>query len=153
MLKKLFNKESIEDKLRAEMNTAILSGATRQSIEHRYLLESIELGRQWNNKTAVERGNALHILAVELGSTMASWIQDGINAENENRIDDAIIAYELAIKDEFMGQHPYERLRIIYRKQNKYGDAIRVCQIATNNPFMGDKKKAHFQKWIDKMMN
>ena len=50
--------------------------------------------------------------------------------EKQGRIDDAIRLYEENTNSEFEGDHPYERLRIIYSKQKRYDDVVRVLEQA-----------------------
>ena len=47
--------------------------------------------------------------------------------EKAGKLDKAIKIYESMIADLFDGSHPYTRLRIIYSKQKRYEQAIRVC--------------------------
>ena len=53
---------------------------------------------------------------------------DGIALEKKNDIQGAVQLYELNVRDKFDGSHPYERLRIIYSGQERWLDAIRVCE-------------------------
>jgi tetratricopeptide (TPR) repeat protein len=49
---------------------------------------------------------------------------------SEGKIDEAIKLYEQNIKEECDGNHPYDQLANIYRKQNKIEDEIRVLEQA-----------------------
>ena len=53
---------------------------------------------------------------------------NGIALEKEGNVDAAIALYEANIYAQLPGTHPYERLRIIYTKQKRWDDAIRVCR-------------------------
>ena len=53
----------------------------------------------------------------------------GIDLEKEGYTDNAIEFYEANIKDGFEGNHPYDRLAIIYRKRKQYIEEIRVLEI------------------------
>ena len=53
--------------------------------------------------------------------------QDGMLHEAKNEIEEAIACYEESIAKGFTGSTPYERLAILYRKQKRYDDEIRVC--------------------------
>lgn len=55
---------------------------------------------------------------------------DGIKLEKEGNIDEAIKLYEQNIMENFDGNHPYDRLAIIYRKNKKIKDEIRVLEKA-----------------------
>lgn len=54
----------------------------------------------------------------------------GIELENAGQVDKAIDLYEANAKENFEGDHPYERLAIIYRKRNQIDDEIRVLEKA-----------------------
>lgn len=50
----------------------------------------------------------------------------GIQMEKEGKINEAIKLYEYNIAHRFEGNHPYDRLAIIYRKNKRFNDEIRV---------------------------
>ena len=81
----------------------------------------------------------------KLLSIMVARNQEGIALEKAGKIEQAIELYEKNIEDEFEGSHPYNRLAIIYSKQKKYADEIRILNVAinvfTNNvsPLRGDR--------------
>jgi len=54
----------------------------------------------------------------------------GIQLEKDNKKDEAVELYEANINENFEGNHPYDRLATIYRKQNKIEDEIRVLEKA-----------------------
>lgn len=54
----------------------------------------------------------------------------GIEYEKSGNIEKAIEMYELNVKDNFDGNHPYDRLAILYHKQKKYDDEKRVLEHA-----------------------
>ncbi|MCB2340873.1 hypothetical protein [Clostridium estertheticum] len=54
----------------------------------------------------------------------------GIEYEKSSELNKAINLYEKNIAENFEGNHPYDRLAIIYRKQGKLEDEIRVLQKA-----------------------
>jgi len=54
----------------------------------------------------------------------------GRELERQGSITDAIKLYEINIAREFQGNFPYDRLRVIYSKQGRYGDVIRVLKKA-----------------------
>lgn len=54
----------------------------------------------------------------------------GRELERQGNITDAIELYEINIANEFEGNFPYDRLRVIYSKQGHYGDVIRVLRKA-----------------------
>ena len=56
----------------------------------------------------------------------------GAELEKVKNIDDAIKFYERNVDLKFEGNHPYDRLAIIYRKNKDYVNEIRVLEIAIN---------------------
>ncbi len=54
----------------------------------------------------------------------------GRDLEKQGNVAGAIELYELNIAYGFEGNFPYDRLRIIYSKQRRYGDVIRVLERA-----------------------
>lgn len=76
----------------------------------------------------------------------------GIEAEKNGDINLAIALYEKNVSNGFVGSHPYQRLAIIYRKQKRYDDEIRVLECAikaypkdgTKAPWFNERlKQAH----------
>jgi tetratricopeptide (TPR) repeat protein len=82
----------------------------------------------------------------------------GVQFEKEGQIDRSIELYEANIKENFEGNHPYDRLAAIYRKQGRVDDEIRVLEKAVwvfeNIVYQGraDRlpKLQRFQKQLDK---
>jgi len=56
----------------------------------------------------------------------------GQELEKQDNIKSAIELYELNIASDFEGNFPYDRLRIIYSKQKRYDDVIRVLEKAVD---------------------
>lgn len=54
----------------------------------------------------------------------------GRELEKQGDITGAIELYELNIVSDFEGDFPYDRLRVIYSKQRRYSDVIRVLEKA-----------------------
>ena len=54
----------------------------------------------------------------------------GIKYEKEGKVDLAIKLYEKNIAENFEGNHPYDRLAIIYRKRKDYQNEVRVLNKA-----------------------
>ena len=55
---------------------------------------------------------------------------NGIKYEKEGKVDLAIKLYEKNIAENFEGNHPYDRLAIIYRKRKDYQNEVRVLNKA-----------------------
>lgn len=51
----------------------------------------------------------------------------GTAFEKEGQTDKAIEEYEANLRDGFSGSHPYERLRVIYAREKRKSEVIRVC--------------------------
>lgn len=54
----------------------------------------------------------------------------GIELEKGGRVDEAIKLYEMNINENFDGNHPYDRLAIIYRKRKQFDEEVRVLEKA-----------------------
>lgn len=54
----------------------------------------------------------------------------GMQFEKDGQLDKAIKLYETNVQENFEGNHPYDRLAIIYRKRNQIDDEIRVLEKA-----------------------
>lgn len=54
----------------------------------------------------------------------------GSQFEKDGQIDKAVRLYERNVQENFEGNHPYDRLAIIYRKRNQIDDEIRVLEKA-----------------------
>ncbi|MGD8305917.1 MAG: tetratricopeptide repeat protein [Ignavibacteria bacterium] len=57
-------------------------------------------------------------------------IFSAIEFEKEGKVDKAIELYENIIASNFDGNHPYDRLAVIYRKRGQINDEIRVLNKA-----------------------
>jgi hypothetical protein len=82
-------------------------------------------------------------------------------AEEAGDLEAAIKLYERNVRDWFDGSFPYERLRVLYNREQRHGDALRVCQafvsMASRLLALGSpredlaRKREHFSGWIDKL--
>jgi hypothetical protein len=66
------------------------------------------------------------------------------------QLEQAVSHYEMALEDQVSTRFPYEHLRIIYRRNNYFEDALRVCAAAVQNPFLNEKERQHFQTWAER---
>lgn len=66
----------------------------------------------------------------EIFSKQAERNLKGIELEKQGRVEEAIKLYEQNIEENFEGSHPYTRLAIIYSKQKRKDDEIRVLKRA-----------------------
>lgn len=71
--------------------------------------------------------------------------------EKKGKLKEAITLFEESVKDQFAGIFPYERLRIIYTKQERYKDAIRVCQAYINNSYLKGSTKESTRGFREKI--
>jgi len=55
---------------------------------------------------------------------------NAVELEKKGKIEEAIKLYEQVIKNNFIGNGPYDRLAIIYRRKKQYDEEIRVLEKA-----------------------
>ena len=84
-----------------------------------YIASSIEMGRNW---AATYRKASL-----EITEYLQNNLSNAQKLEKAGEIQNAVELYENCIENGFLGSMPYERLRIIYTKQKRFQNAIRVC--------------------------
>jgi hypothetical protein len=99
--------------------------------------------------------------ADRLSDTMVDRNRKGSDHEKNGEIEAAIEEYELNISEWFDGDHPYERLRVIYNRRKQYEDALRVCKaficMSLRMQELGsprvdlEPKRNHFQDWIHRL--
>ena len=75
----------------------------------------------------------------------------GIEREKAGDVDKAKELYEANVRDRFDGSHPYERLRIIYTREGRFADAIRVCEAYIEFGQDDPKGKAKCRKAIESL--
>lgn len=88
-----------------------------------------------------------------IGEEMVNRNLTGRELERQGKVDQAIALYEANLDDGFNGNHPYERLRIIYAGRKDFHEAIRVCQAFVNLPHRSNtnpRKVEHFKEWVKK---
>lgn len=59
--------------------------------------------------------------------------QKGDNYEKAGDVGNAVLCYELALDEHADMPHPYLRLAVIYKKQHRWEDVVRVCDAAIVN--------------------
>lgn len=74
----------------------------------------------------------------------------GIAFEKSGDIDSAIEAYERNLDIAYPALHSYERLMVLYRKEKRYDDEIRVIEKAIND-FPIKSHKTYIDKWKDRL--
>lgn len=85
------------------------------------LLDKGDLGSKW--QALYEEGQRIENIVVERNLK-------GQQLEKQGDVEGAIRLYEQNIIDEVDTPHPYNRLTIIYRKQKRFDDEIRVLEKA-----------------------
>jgi hypothetical protein len=70
------------------------------------------------------------------------------HAEKEGREDDAIKLYEQNVADGDLSTLSYERLRILYTKQDRQHDAVRVCQAYQRAVDELAELDPHLPEWV-----
>lgn len=88
------------------------------------------------------------------------FVTDLHDLEKRGHVEVAKCGYEILIAAGFIGSMPYDRLRIIYTREKKYTDAIRVChryvsvlkQLSTIHPNASNLRLIpEFEEWARKL--
>jgi len=78
---------------------------------------------------------------------------EGKRLEKAGDVDAAIELYEANVADMAITPHPYERLRIIYRRRHQYGKALAACEryleMLERQGMPG--RDEHFEIWCEKL--
>lgn len=148
-----------KSKSKGKNKTQVLTWAEKQHAA------GVPLMAVWNeimNSTTLEDGAEVIYAHTQAGdeifNVMFERNQEGKKLESDELIDEAIIVYEKNVADQFIGLHPYDRLRIIYTKQKDYNGAIRVCQSYINLPrsskqqTSAEKKIKETQRHLSKLL-
>ena len=78
---------------------------------------------------------------------------EGSRLEKMGQVNEAVKLYEKNIENKFDGDHPYERLRIIYSREDRNNDAIRVCQLYLQNVHQDPSRRAKYKDIILKLQD
>jgi hypothetical protein len=88
----------------------------------------------------------------KLHQIMVDRNKEGRRFEREGKIVEAIALYEANLYDGFDQNIPYDRLRVIYTRQCRYDDAIRVCRAYLDLPDRAEvRDKDHFRHHLIKL--
>ena len=139
-----------EAALRQQFAEAMANGTSRQALIHQIETESQQLEQPSPTPHIKAQLRAFDLLYSELRPRMLSNLSNGKAHEMAGQVDAAITAYEAAMLDEVPTRFPYEHLRVIYRRQDRLDEALRVCKTAVSNPYLTPKDHAHFQSWLEK---
>lgn len=76
----------------------------------------------------------------------------GMQAQKEGNIEQAISIYEKLLDRNFDGTHPYKELCIIYDKQKRYEDEIRVIKQLKKVTPKDRYKEGNKYRWYDERL-
>lgn len=125
--KKQIEEKSIEEKVRDMMaaDKIIRFNSERERSEYESLRKSFYGTSAYNQEKKFESQAERNLIGIEL--------------EKAGRVDEAIPLYEQNVRENFIGEHPYKRLAIIYRSRKQFDDEIRILIRATRK-FKGDNE-------------
>jgi tetratricopeptide (TPR) repeat protein len=143
--------KTAESTLRAQIEQQQAEGVSAQATI--YFIETQSQALEKEAQTAVAKGKlrAFDLLYSELRPRLLENLSNGKALEMAGQIEAACQHYEQALKDQVSTRFPYEHLRVIYRREGKLKDALRVCQAALANPFLKEVDLAHFRSWAEKI--
>ncbi len=137
--------------LAQEVAGKLVAGVSRQAILHQVETKSNEWEQRRDSEEKKVQLRVLDMMHSRLKNDLLHNLSEGKNHEMAGRVDAAIECYETAVADQVATRFPYEHLRVIYRQRGQVAEALRVCQTAVNNPFLGYKDVEHFQNWVKKL--
>jgi hypothetical protein len=139
-----------EAELRQRLADAEKAGQSRQALLVALQEEAEALEAE--SETAVTKAQlrAYDLLYSDLRQALLRNLSEGKAREMAGDVAGAIGYYETAVVDQVSSRFPYEHLRVIYRRQEKFDDARRICLAALNNPFLSDQDHEHFRAWAEK---
>ena len=143
--------KTAESTLRTQIKQQQAEGVSAQAILHFIESQSQVLEKEVQTATVKGKLRAFDLLYSELHPRLLQNLSDGKALEIAGQIEAACEHYEQALKDQVSTRFPYEHLRVIYRREGKLDDALRVCQAATQNPFLSESDQAHFHNWSEKI--
>jgi hypothetical protein len=125
-------------------------GMSRQAILKYIEMQSLmleNLPQTAETKATLRANDAFH---EQLQQSIQFNLTAGRQHEMAGQLEQAVSHYEMALEDQVSTRFPYEHLRIIYRRNNYFEDALRVCAAAVQNPFLNEKERQHFQTWAER---
>lgn len=118
--------DNFEPKYRSVMDPSLFAYLQKQKLngeEYAYLDKSVI--RELNDRMAGRKSQQVKLY------TTAANNNNGIKYEKSGNIEDAIAVYENNISgDCYPACHSFDRLMILYRKQKRYDDEIRIIERA-----------------------
>ncbi|WP_420644126.1 hypothetical protein [Candidatus Leptofilum sp.] len=137
--------------LRSQLKQQQAEGVSAQAILYFIENQSQELEKAEQTTELKGQLRAYDLLYSELRPRILENLSSGKALEMAGRIEEACQHYEQAVRDQVSTRFPYEHLRVIYRREGKFEDALRICNLAVQNPFLSEKDQAHFQQWAAKL--
>ena len=125
-------------------------GLSRQAILQHVQMQLTLLEQQPETAEIKAKLRAYDGFHHQLRESIRFNLSAGKQHEIAGELEQTVAHYEMAVQDQVSTRFPYEHLRIIYRRNNYWDDALRVCQTAVANPFLSEKDRDHFQKWLEK---
>lgn len=143
--------QTAESTLRNQIKQQQAEGVSAQAILS--ILEKQSQALEQAEQTAEVKGQlrAYDLLYSELRPRLLENLSSGKALEMAGQIEPACEFYEQAVKDQVATRFPYEHLRVIYRREGKLAEALRICQLATQNPFLNESDQKHFHSWVEKI--
>jgi len=142
-----------EAELRQQLAEAEKAGQSRQSLLIALQAEAQKLEVEGESAVNKAKLRAYDLLYSDLRQALLHNLSEGKAREMAGDVAGAIGYYETAVVDQVSSRFPYEHLRVIYRRQEKYEDARRICLTALDNPFLSETDHAHFRAWAEKFGN
>ena len=116
-----------------------------EPLGRRYIKIQRELDKFATKDIMTPKWQTLYDESNQIDRIIADRNVEGQELEKQGDIEAAIKLYEQNVKDEVVAIHPYERLAIIYRKQNRLNDEIRVLKETIR--ILG-----HSEKWDNQLI-
>jgi hypothetical protein len=142
-----------EAELRQQLAEAEKAGQSRQSLLINLQEEAQKLEVEGESAVNKAKLRAYDLLYSDLRQALLHNLSEGKAREMAGDVAGAIGYYETAVVDQVSSRFPYEHLRVIYRRQEKYEDARRICLAALDNPFLSETDHDHFRTWAEKLGN
>ncbi|MEZ4593096.1 MAG: hypothetical protein R3D55_18435 [Chloroflexota bacterium] len=143
--------DQAEANLRNQIKEQQAQGTSAQAILREIEAQTQALEKAEQTVDVKGKLRALDLVYSELHPRLLNNVSQGKVLEMAGQIAQACEYYEKAVQDQIATRFPYEHLRVIYRREGKFAQALRICQLATQNPFLSDKDRAHFQQWAEKL--
>lgn len=143
--------KTAESTLRNQIKQQQAEGVSAQAILYFIETQSQKLEQAADTPEVKGQLRAFDLLYSELHPRLLENLSSGKALEMAGQIEAACAHYEQAVKDQVSTRFPYEHLRVIYRREGQLAEALRVCQLAGQNPFLNESDQTHFSGWAEKL--